>query len=83
MVDDDTRRAILARRAQFVAAAIAGLVASGCERKKDDVSPATCLSVVAPRDGGSAETPPADAEPRPQVCLSPMPPPRDGGNKPL
>ena len=56
-MSDDAKKAILARRAKFVAAAIAGLgVACGKERA------AACLSIAAPaEDAGPAS---------PQPCLS-------------
>ena len=90
-MEDDSRRIILARRARFVAATLAGVgFAQGCA-----TSSATCLSPpprVVEIDGGAEEpepgTPPepaarADAapepEPEPQVCLEIAEPPRDAG----
>jgi len=62
---DEERKVILARRARFVAAALAaGALASGCA-KQDTVQ---CLSP--PQD------PPNDAGPPPVQCLSPPPPPQ-------
>lgn len=81
-LDDEAedRTAILARRAAFIASAIAGLgLAAGC-----DVRPDPCLS-VAPLDGGGA--PPAQstslpaatttapqADPTPCLTFAPEPP---------
>lgn len=64
MNDDDAKKAILARRARFIAAAVmsAGIGAS-CDK---DPHPQPCLS-VAITDAG--------ADPRPTVCLSPPPTP--------
>jgi hypothetical protein len=88
MGDDDAKRLILARRARFVAAALAGVagVAVACGGSIDDADPQPCLSPpYQPRDAGSG----TDAEPQPcleplppdagddaepQVCLSPLPP---------
>lgn len=85
MGNDDAKRLILARRAKFVAAAIAG-IAAACGGAEADPEP--CLSrVLEPRDGGPDAN--GDAEPRPcldvspvdasddaepQPCLSPLPP---------
>lgn len=82
MNDDEARKKILARRAAFVAAALA-TVACG----KENV-PQPCLSPppLPPGDGGAPTEQPLvtpDAQPPvepppPQPCLSPMPhPPRD------
>jgi len=70
MAADDDKKLILARRARFVAAALAGVsVACG---KEPSQPPQPCLSVPVQRD--------ADAnEPPPQPCLSPMEPPADAG----
>ncbi len=67
MSDEEIKRLILARRAAFIAAAVASLAAAQCEPKPADPQP--CLSQV-PYD---------PTEPRPQVCLSPIPqqPPPD------
>lgn len=66
MGNDDAKRLILARRARFVAAALAG-VAVACGGSAE---PETCLSpVFTPTDGGKDA---ADAEPQP--CLEPLPP---------
>lgn len=80
---DDARRKILARRAQFVAAAVAGLTAEGCH--KDDL-PRADPSVVDIGPPASAEplptAPPVAApavEPEPAPCLSVPYPSADGG----
>ena len=68
MGTDDAKRLILARRAKFVAAAVAGIAAAcgGAE-----TSPEPCLSQVLNRDAGPdgevSSDASADAEPRP--CL--------------
>lgn len=80
MAADDDKKVILARRAKFVAAALAG-VAVACG-KEPTQPPQPCLSVpIEPRDSGP--------EPPPQPCLSPMavdpdaePPPVDAGAAP-
>lgn len=64
MAHDEAKRWILARRARFVAAAVASIAGAGtavtaCE-------PEVCLSVVSNDDGGGD-----DAEPQP--CLAPFP----------
>jgi hypothetical protein len=63
MAADDDKKLILARRAKFVAAALAGVsVACG---KEPTPPPQPCLTVpMDTRDGGS--------EPPPQPCLSPL-----------
>jgi hypothetical protein len=63
MAADDAKKLILARRATFVAAALAGVsVACG---KEPSPPPQPCLSVpMEPRD--------AEPEPPPQPCLTPM-----------
>jgi hypothetical protein len=77
-MSDDAKRAILARRAKFVAAAIAGLgAACGKEPKGDDAGapPGPCLSVYVAPDAGAP-----DAQ-RPRACLS-APMPRDASRLP-
>jgi hypothetical protein len=67
MSDDDTKALILARRARFVAMAVAGISMSGC---KDDAQPQVCLSVVDSASRGTSTAP--------TVCLTfaaPEPPP--------
>jgi hypothetical protein len=81
-VSDDAKRAILARRARFVAAALAGV--SACDPKPSE--PQVCLSQIyipeadadAPTvaDAGARIEGDAGEEP-PRPCLSPLPPPRD------
>lgn len=46
------RDAILARRAKFLALAIAGISTAGCEEKE----PQVCLSVAPPTDAGEPQT---------------------------
>jgi hypothetical protein len=69
MTDENARKAILARRARFIAAATlsAGMVSCG------DVanSPTVCLSIAMP--------PPTDTPPGPCLSVAPTPPtPPDG-----
>jgi hypothetical protein len=64
MANDEAKRLILARRARFVAAAVAG-IAAACGGATDDTKPTPCLEPVI-RDSG------ADADPKP--CLTPLPP---------
>jgi hypothetical protein len=71
-MSEDARKKILARRATFVAAALAG-VACGKEPRE---SPQPCLSV--PFIPAEASAP--DAEPRP--CLTPMPSPTEDAAPP-
>jgi hypothetical protein len=70
----DPKQSILARRARFIAAAVAsaGLVACGGQEAR----PQVCLSQPpqAPPDAGAVE---GETTPPPQVCLSPVPPPKD------
>jgi hypothetical protein len=61
MGDEEAKRIILARRARFVAAALAGLNAAMCGGKSDGDAPKPDAGVVAP-DGGN-----------PQPCLSSLP----------
>ena len=69
VADDDAKKRILARRAKFVAAAMAGVAAAagaatGCDDSK------VCLSLANyPPDAGDAA---ADAQPMP--CLTPIQP---------
>jgi hypothetical protein len=66
----DAKRAILARRAKFIAAAMAGLGASGCGKTK----------LTPPADGGATTY---DTASMPRVCLSAWSPPDDAGPPPL
>jgi hypothetical protein len=81
----DAKRKILARRAQFVAAALAGLSADGCHKEhaeKPDAGvqqpPMPCLSVPMPTETTppvqTAQLPPIplDAGPPPRPCLAPV-----------
>jgi hypothetical protein len=71
MAADDDKKLVLARRAKFVAAALAGVsVACG---KEPAPPPQPCLSV--PMDNRDAGAP----EPPPQPCLTPMMMPEDAG----
>lgn len=90
MKDDEARKKILARRAAFVAAALATVAGA------DACSPQPCLEPprAPPGDGGadteqplveSPDAQPPFQPPPPMPCLSPMPPPRpdeDGGLRP-
>jgi hypothetical protein len=67
VTDDDAKRAIFARRARFIAAAMMGTGLMSCDRKTADHT--VCLSVAIPE--------PPDAAPLP--CLSPPPIPPDAG----
>ena len=84
MGDEDNRRLILARRARFVAAALAGVAAStaGCGKAEpclsqvvnpDSGEPQPCLTPPNPNidagDAGADADAGSDAEPQP--CLSP------------
>jgi len=74
MHDDEAKRAILARRARFLAAAVAsvGLIA-GCE--KEGVPPHACLSApMRLEDAAAEDSQPTNApEAAPLPCLSPLP----------
>lgn len=82
-MSDDARKVILARRARFVAAALAGAALGSACAKDRAVEPAQCLSPPHQEDGGPPPipclSPPPQVclEPPPQVCLSPVPPPDD------
>ncbi len=56
------RNAILARRARFVAAALASVGVMGCASK-----------TTAPFDGGTGGTSDASTDTRPTACLTPQP----------
>ena len=68
MPNDETKRLILARRARFVAAAVAG-IAAACG-SADDSKPTPCLEPIIRPDASTDGA--TDAEPQP--CLSPLPP---------
>jgi hypothetical protein len=85
-VNDDAKRKILARRARFVAAAIAGAgISISCGKSQP------CLSVTHIPDPDAAPAPqPCLSEPEPPApsstqqaapmpCLEVAPPPRDAG----
>jgi hypothetical protein len=77
-MSNDAKKLVLARRAKFMAAAIAGIgVACGKEPKTDDggAAPGPCLSVYVAPDAGAPDVD------RPRVCLSP-PRPTDAGRGP-
>lgn len=92
---DDARKIILARRARFVAAAMAGLgVACGKTTRpepclsepamQDDASPQPCLSVTILKDAGAPAVDasaigPMDAGAEPMPCLSVRPEVTDEG----
>lgn len=70
-MSDEARKKILARRATFVAAALAG-VAGACGKEP---VPQPCLKVAyIPPEGAAPSAVVEDASPPPQPCLSPMPP---------
>jgi hypothetical protein len=89
MSNDEAKRAILARRARFVAAAMVGAGIVGCEKEQPpmvclsvvavpppETAPAPCLSVAPPAPPApqlDAGVDPTDAGPPPMVCLGPMP----------
>lgn len=66
-MSDEAKRLILARRARFVAAAVAG-IAAACGGSTEDTRPTPCLEPGIRDSGADA----ADADPKP--CLSPLPP---------
>lgn len=80
MGDQEAKRIILARRARFVAAALAGLNAAMCGGKSDSGTPQPCLDFA--EDGGNPrpcltpqqqEDAGRDADAEPQPCLAPQP----------
>lgn len=70
---DDAKRTILARRARFVAAALAG-IGVACGKTE---APQPCLSTRPASTDAAA--PPPDAEAPPEPCLSQRLPPKDAG----
>jgi hypothetical protein len=68
MNDDQARKAILARRARFIAAAAVGAGLAGCDGGKSG-EPTVCLTVA-------TQVP---VETAPTVCLAYRPPPPDAG----
>ena len=73
---DDPRSKILARRAAFVAAALAGIGAAGCD---DSAKAQVCLDIAsdasAPDGADAADQKDGDADPQP--CLTPEQPDAD------
>lgn len=80
-MSDDARKIIMARRARFIAAAVAGM-GIACGRSTTSAEP--CLSIrTVPSDAEPPLTPmpclsvavpvAADAAPPPMACLSPLP----------
>jgi hypothetical protein len=91
-VNDDAKKKILARRARFIAAAVAGIsISCGKDRPEPCLSvthvpdpdaastPQPCLEVTASDDGGA---PQPCLSPPPQPCLSVYNPPPDAGPPP-
>jgi hypothetical protein len=91
---DQTKRLILARRARFVAAALASVTAAGTaacgkttaqpclEPPPATASPHPCLDVASPEPCLAHRVDPPDAgstEPQPTVCLKVAPLPKEGG----
>jgi hypothetical protein len=78
LADEEPKKRILARRAQFMAAAVASLsAASACDRCGESPKPVSCLSVsvLVPDAGATIED---DAAP-PRPCLEIMDTPLDAG----
>ena len=88
-LEEHAKQAILARRARFLAAAVAsaGIVVA-CE--KQDTRPVACLTPIAVEDAASEDAQPStaiDARPKapgpdPLPCLSPMTKHSDAGAMP-
>ncbi|MBS2015694.1 MAG: hypothetical protein JST00_22590 [Deltaproteobacteria bacterium] len=91
MGDDDIKKLIFARRARFVAAAVASLNAAMCGGSTSQPEP--CLSPLPPDDAGQVDTGnpqpclsarPSDAgtdgDAAPQPCLTPQLDAGDGGD---
>ncbi len=72
----EDKAAILARRAAFIAAAVAALTQNEC--KKTDPGPSPCLEPM-PYDGDAGDESPA---PIPVPCLTPMMAPQDAEAEP-
>ncbi len=67
--DDETRRIILARRARFLAAALAGVAATGTVAAAAE----GCGGETEQSDGGTPQpclSPPSNPDAQPQPCLS-------------
>ncbi|MBK8999765.1 MAG: hypothetical protein IPM35_28950 [Myxococcales bacterium] len=74
-MSDDARKAILARRARFVAAALAGASLGAACAKDRGPDPVMCLSPpIEHSDDGGPPPMPCLEPPPPQVCLDPPPP---------
>ena len=70
MSNDDPKKAILARRKRFVAAAIASVGIAGCGSSTDSTTtPQACLK-AAPDTGEVGDTGDADTYVEPEACLS-------------
>lgn len=78
----DARKAILARRAKFLAAALAATMPA-CEREKEGIQPDHATRPIADAGAPSTSPPPEDAA-LAMPCLEVMPTPvaKDGGAKP-
>ena len=76
--NDDARRLILARRARFVAAAVAGITVA-CGGATEQADPQPCLRVA--QDGGGPRDASTDVG-EPQVCLDVDAPPDAGPDGP-
>lgn len=73
----DARKVILARRARFVAAALASVALGSACAKDRGHGPVQCLSPPhdPQTDGGPPPEPCLEPPHPPEVCLSPPPPP--------
>lgn len=89
MDDDEAKRIVLARRARFIAAAMAGVAAAACDRPRACLEPpmvtttaptypAVCLSPTAiPKpDAGTENASASDASTDDAMIGPPAPPPR-------
>jgi hypothetical protein len=72
-VSDETRKIILARRARFVAAALATAALGASCAKQTGGDPAPCLSQPYQEDDGGPPPEPC-LSPPPEVCLEPVGP---------
>lgn len=79
MHNDEARKAILARRARFVAAAMVSIAASGCDKKESGATVTAVPNEVKPRPAGTLEA--GVAEPEPQAPGDPLP--DSGGPAPM
>src|SRR5262245_42133194 len=81
MPPEDAKKLILARRAKFVAAALAGMtgVATACGGSTSEpADPQPCLK-IAPDSSVAAD---ASGDATPQPCLEPLPPDSGGDAEP-